>query len=176
MGLLLVVQPAAAATAVGSSGTFGVAYIADFLVGKQGANCDYTTHGSSGAHPLKDISVRGPQITAENTGSGTQHQWVGWKYKIQRTPTSTTNFHTVYTSSVVKEMATDHTPATFSRRTWTAPSNVTTGNYRVQVTLIWYKHGSNTDVQGKQVANIDYYKVAGGGPDTVRQTDCYSAN
>ena len=176
LALLLAVQPVSAATAVSSSGTFGVAYIADSHLGKQGATCDYKTSGSSGSHPLKDISARGPQITAEDTGSGHPNRWVGWKYRIQRSPTSSTDFHTVFTSTVVKAKATDNTPAVFTRRTWTAPSHVTTGNYRVQVVLIWYAPGSNTQVQGKQVANIDYYKVAGGGPDTVRHEDCYSAN
>ena len=109
-------------------------------------------------------------------GSGTQHQWVGWKYKIQADTNFDNVFGTKFTSTVVKAKATDSTPAAFARRTWTAPSNLAQGNYRVQVTLIWYKPGTSTQVQGKQVANIDYYKVAGGGPDTVRNNDCYYKN
>ena len=176
MGLLLAVQPVAAATAVSSSGTFGVAYIADFHVGKQGARCDYKTTSSTTHFRLKDISVRGPEITAEDTGSGHPNRWVGWRYKIQRDTNFDNQFGTFFKSGVVKAKATDQTPAVFARRTWTAPANLKMGNYRVQVTLIWYKPGSSTLVQGTQVANIDYYKVAGGGPDTVRHTDCYFTN
>ena len=117
-----------------------------------------------------------PGLTAEDSGSGTQHQWVGWKYKIQGDTNFDNVFGTKFTSTVVKAKATDHTPASFARRTWTAPSNLKRGNYRVQVTLIWYKPGSSTQVQGRQVANIDYYKVAGGGPDSVRQNNCYFKN
>ena len=171
-----VAQPAAATTPISSSGTFGLAIIKDSHHGKQGANCDYKTTKSNGVYPLKGISVRGPRLWAEDTGSGTQHQWVGWKYKIQRD----TNFDQVYStkfeSSTVKEEATDQTPVQFSRRTWTASSNLAVGNYRVKVTLLWYEHGSTTDVRGKQVVLYDWYQAKGGGFDRVVQYHCYSSN
>jgi hypothetical protein len=176
LALVLAAQPVAAATVISASGTFGLAVIPDAAVGKQGANCDYKTSGSNGHFRLKDMSARGPKIYAHDTGSGTQHQWVGWKYKIQGDTNADNVFGTKFTSTVVKAKATDSTPAAFARRTWTAPSNLKQGNYRVQVTLIWYKPGSSTQVQGKQVANVDYYKVAGGGPDTVRNNNCYYKN
>ena len=48
---------------------------------------------------LKDISVRGPKMWAEDTGSGTQHQWMGWKYKIQRDTNNDGSYSTKFTSS-----------------------------------------------------------------------------
>jgi hypothetical protein len=176
MGLLLAGQPAAASTPLSSTGSFGLAQLFDSLHGKQGANCDYKAHQSHGAFPLKDISVRGPKIWAEDTGTGTQHQKVGWKFKIQRDTNFDGTFATIFTSTVVKGNATDTTPAAFARRFWIPTSTVKTGNYRVQFTLIWYKPGSSTQIKGKQVLLIDYYHVLGGGTDTVRQTDCYSSN
>ena len=176
MALMLAVQPVAAVTVVSSSGSFGLAIIPDAQFPKQGANCDYKTQGSNGHFRLKDMSARGPKIYAQDTGSGTQHQWVGWKFKIQGDTNFDQAFGTKFTSTVVKLQATDQTPSAFARRTWIAPSNLKMGNYRIQITLIWYKPGSKTEVKGKQVANVDYYKVAGGGPDTVRQNNCYYKN
>jgi hypothetical protein len=176
MAVLMAAQPVAATTVTSSSGSFGLATIRDSQSGKQGANCDYKTHLSHGAYPLKDISVRGPKMWAENTGSGTQHQKVAWRFRIQRDTNFDGSFGTLFTSSLVKATATDSTPAAFARRTWTPTSTVTAGNYRVQVTLIWYKPGSSTIVRGKQVVLYDWYKVQGGGTDTVRHHTCYSSN
>ena len=176
MALMLAVQPVAGQVAISSSGHPGEAMVFDTHLGRQGANCDYKASGSSGSHPLKDISVRGPKIWAEDTGSGIQHQWVGWSYKIQRDTNFDNQFGTYFTSGVVKKFATEGTPVSFARRTWTAPSNLKAGNYRVLVTVYWYKHGSSTQQRGDVVARIEFYHVLGGGPDTVRHNDCYSAN
>jgi hypothetical protein len=176
MGLLLAVQPAAAASGIHETGLVGPYQINDDHDTTRGANCDYETHKTNGAYLLDDISVRAPFMHARDRGVGNQTQWVGWQYKIQRTPTATTNFHTIFTSSVVKAKATETAIAPFTRRKWTAPETVRDGNYRVKVIMLWYKPGTSTVEQGRVVANIDYYHVRGGGPDTIRQTDCYKAN
>jgi len=173
MALALSAQPAAAATVVHSSGDYGVYQFDDNHDTTRGANCDYHTHKTKGSYLLADISVRAPRVYAVDTGGGIQHQLVGWKYRIQVQPLSGP-FTTVFTSSVVKANASDSVPAAFSRRTWTAPAHPS-GNYRVQVSLYWFKPNTSTTVGGKVVANIDYYHAREGANSIIRQTDCYQA-
>ncbi len=176
LALVLGVQPVAAVNVTHASGVFGYAVLQDAHFPKQGANCDYKTTKSNGVYPLKDMSVRTTRIYARDTTSGTDQQWVGWRFKIQRDINFDQSFSTLFTSSVMKAEATDTTPATFNRRKWTPAPNLHTGNYRIQVTWLWYTPGSSTTVQGKQVGLIEWYHVQGGGADTVRNNDCFSSN
>ena len=178
MALVLAVQPVAAATVTSSSGTYGMYQIHDDHDTTRGANCDYKTTKHNGAYALKDIGVRAPTIYAREKDNSNQRKWVGWKYAIQQDANRDgSGWQTVFTSSVAKAKATESDAANFGRRTWTVPSGMhLQGNYRAQVTLLWYKAGSSTIVKGKVVALIDYYHVKGGGTDLVRQTDCYKSN
>ncbi len=174
--LTLGVQPAFAATVTSTTGKVGPYQFNDEQGGPRGANCDYETHKTNGTYLLDDISVRAPFVHARDTGSGNQHQKVGWWYKIQLDKEFDNTFKTIFTSSVKKGTATETAIAPFTRRTWTAPESVKVGNYRVKVFIVWYKPGTKTVEQGRVVANIDWYHVKGGGTDIVRQTDCYSSN
>jgi len=172
MALLLAAQPVAAFSVTSTTGNVGQYYLSDTFAGPRGADCVYQATQSHHVYPLKDISARGPSMY----GTSTHNQWVGWRYKIQRTPTSSLDFKTYFTSSVVKAKASQNAPASFVRRTWTVPSNLPTGNYRVQETLYWYQFGSSTIQDGKVVLVIQYYHVKGGGQDQIRQTDCNDSN
>ena len=119
MALVLGVQPVAAVNVTHASGVFGYAVLQDAHFPKQGANCDHKTTKSNGVYPLKDMSVRTTRIYARDTSSGTDQQWVGWRFKIQRDINFDQSFSTLFTSSVMKAEATDTTPATFNRRKWT---------------------------------------------------------
>ncbi len=173
LALVLAVQPAAAAgNAASSANDYGLYSLPDSQGGPQGAACVYQTTKSHHAYPLKAIKAHGPSIY----GTSSHHQWVGWRYRIQRDTNDDDVFGTYFTSSIVKAKATQNAPAAFLTRKWLTPSNLKAGNYRVQVSLYWYKLGSRTKVDGKLTFLINYYQMKGGGYLMVRQTDCYSSN
>lgn len=175
MALVLAAQPAAAAHVTNTTGHPGPYQINDEEGGPRGANCDYKTQVTNGQHLLKDISVRAPFVHARNTGPGNQSQWVGWQFKIDRDTNFDNVYSNVFTSNIVKRTATETTIAPFSRRTWT-PASTPKGNFRVRIVMYWYTHSSATTVTGKVYATIQWYHVRGGGPDTVRETNCYRSN
>jgi hypothetical protein len=187
-GLLAIVfaaQPAAAATVLSTTGTVGNYAFQDNQNSTRGADCDYatskTTHHGVTAFWLHQLKVRGPKVYAYNNGSGTR-QWVGWQFKVQNEPASSTNaWTTVSTSSVVKAHATIGTGIQFAARTWTAPASLPNNtNWRVIVVVNWYKRPGSTAVGGSVKASYDYYHVKGGGatvsPPEIRNTDCYVNN
>lgn len=183
LALMFAVQPAAAATVISQTGNVGSYVIHDNQNTTRGADCDYETtmetHHGSNAFWLDALKVRGPQINAYNDHSGTK-QYVGWQFKVQDAPASSSTFTTFYTSSVVKQKVNVSTGFQFDHRVWKAPENPPADtNWRVLVILKWFKRGTTTVVQGKVTASIDYYHVKGGGatnPPTIRQTDCYVSN
>jgi hypothetical protein len=110
-------------------------------------------------------------------GSGTKES-VGWRYKVQTQPTSSSSdpWHDLFVSTVTKKQVNVSNGYQFPRRTWTAPDSLRDVNVRVVVVLIWYQRPGSSSVQGKVKASYDFYHVKGGGPDTIRQTDCYRVN
>jgi len=176
MALVLAAQPVAAAHVTSTTGHPGPYTIHDNETTTRGANCDYKTHPSSnGHHLLKDISVRAPSVRARDTGPGNQSQWVGWQFKIDRDSDTNGSYVNIFTSNVVKRMATETSSAAFSRRTW-LPASTPQGNFRVRIVIYWYTHASNTNETGRVKATIEWYHVRGGGPDTIRHNSCYREN
>ncbi len=176
MALVLAAQPAAAAHVTSTTGHPGPYTIHDNHDTTRGANCDYKTNQSSNGHYLlKDISVRAPSVYARNTGPGNQSQWVGWQFKIDRDSDTNGSYENVFTSAVVKEIATETTKADFSRRSWT-PASTPQGNFRARIVIYWYTHASKTNEKGRVKATIEYYHVKGGGPDIIRNNNCYREN
>ena len=174
MALALGAQPAAAANVIHQSGDYGTFVFTDDST-HLGAYCEYETHKTNGAYLLDDISIRAPKVFALDTGGGTQHQKVGWKYKIQQdVPPLTGEYNTIFTSSVDKALATDATSAAFTRRTWTADEHPK-GNYRVEVSLYWFDSQSG-HVAGKVIADIVYMQArkTGSSPNP-RMNSCYQA-
>jgi hypothetical protein len=184
LALVFAAQTTAAATVISQTGTVGNYVIHDNHDSTRGADCDYETtkrtqHGIK-AFWLDALKVRGPQIFAYDDGSGTK-QWVGWQLRVQKEPVSASDaWQNVYVSSVVKERVNVSTGFQFAHRKWTAPQSLPNNtNWRVVVSLKWFKRGSSTTVQGTVLASIDFYHVKGGGatnPPTIRQTDCYVSN
>jgi hypothetical protein len=176
MALALAAQPAVAAQVTSTTGHPGPYQINDDENTTRGANCDYKTqHLSNGQHLLKDITVRAPFVHARDTGPGNQSQWVGWQFKIDHDTNFDNVYANVFTSGIVKRQATETTIAPFSRRSWT-PASTPKGNFRVRISIYWYTHSSSTKVTGKVNATIQWYHVRGGGPDDIRETNCYRSN
>ena len=182
--LLFAVQPAAAATVLSHTGQYGNFVINDNHDTTRGADCNYETHKEVhyllNAFWLDSVKVRGPKIFAYNDGSGTK-QPVGWMFKVQSSPAGNPNgWKTFYTSLSAKQLTTVHGGFQFSPVGWNAPENPPADtNWRVVMTLQWFKRGHPTLLTGRVVATIDFYNVKGGGatvPPTVRQTDCYVNN
>jgi hypothetical protein len=181
MALALATQPVAAATVTKTTGYVGHYVFNDDLTTTRGADCVYEDHtelhrGVTG-YWLDTLSIRGPRVYARHNSAGTK-QWVGWRYKVQTQPSSdgTAPWTTIYTSSVAKAKASISSGYQFPRRTWYAPKSLPDVNVRVFVLVYWYKRGGSTTVQGTVRASYDYYHVKGGGPHTIRQTDCYRVN
>ncbi len=174
--MTLGVQPVLAETVVSTTGSVGHYQFLDNHGTTPGANCDYKTHKVNGTHRLADISIRAPKVFARNSSHPNTPRVVGWRFRIQHdTVLNGAHYSTVFTSPVVKAQATVSKSANFSRRFW-IPASTPKGNFRAQVTIYWYQNGSSTKVMGKVVALIDFYQVRGGGPDTVRQTNCFQEN
>lgn len=184
LAVVFAAQSAAAATVLSSSGHIGNYVLHDNFDSARGVDCFYETHketrhGVKG-HWLDKLSIRGPEVSAWDNGSGTK-QWVGWQFRVQNEPASETDaWTTVYTSSVTKAKVGISNGFQFDRRTWTAPENLANNkNYRVVITINWYKRTGSSNVKGTLKASYNYYHVKGGGatdPPTIRQTDCYVSN
>jgi hypothetical protein len=167
---LTAVAPASASTNVSQSGKVGAYQVNDQNT-LPGVRCIYETHKEGGAYQLDKLRVRAPFVHSYIHKS----QWVGWRYIVKRDTNFDNVFGEVYRSPIVKAKATQSTIAPFSDRVWTSGEHPK-GNYQVWIVLFWYGHANKTSVSGKVVEVLDYYAVRGGGPDTVRMTDCYKEN
>ncbi len=171
------VAPAAAETPLLNSGSYGYYEIHDTST-SAGVKCVYEgskTQTSQGkAYLLDKLRIRKP--TVHHTTSG--KNWVGWRYVVKRDANYDGSYSEVFRSSILKAKASTTAIAPFSDRIWTAPEPFSKlkGNWLVRVHLFWYKPGSTTKVQGRIVAELDYYIVRGGGPDTKRMNSCNGAN
>jgi hypothetical protein len=157
--LALVAQPAFAFDVLSDSGAHGNWAFHDVSGGPRGANCIYQ---NSLTPKLLSISVRFPVVY----GRFAQSQKVGWSFQIQRQDPlpqdpSQTYWHDIYVAPVVKASATLSTPAAFSRRAWTAGTHPK-HQFRVLVTMNWYKRGAPTVLTGSVVGRVQWYKAKRG--------------
>ncbi len=139
--VMLLPTSAIADTPLTHSGVHGVHGLIDSRE-DPGATCHYDS-----GFQLTKVVVRAPIVYARNTGPGTQHGTVGWRFRVQWS--SGLGFSNVKTTSIVKASATDGRPAAFSKRSVSfsdAPEIV----YRVRVDMFWY------DAQGKQIGRATH--------------------
>ena len=111
------------------------------------ATCHYNS-----SFQLTKVVVRAPIVYARNTGSGTQHGTVGWRFRVQWS--SGLGFSNAKTTSIVKASATDSRPAGFTKRSVTF-SNAPEIEYRVRVDMYWYDSTGNQI--GKATHAPDWY-------------------
>lgn len=167
--LTLSAAPSAAAYSVLTlSGNYGHMTFSD----GPGAKCIYGSDGH-----LDRVSVRGASLLARDATFGQDEQWVGYSFKVQRfdhdpaDPFEQHAYTTIYTSPVVKKIATDAQPAVFDRRAWTAPQSLER-EVRVVVTGTWYKHGSKTQVDGTIKLGVEYYRATRGAAEKLFYWRC----
>lgn len=148
--------------------------------GAPGVRCVYEDHrtptGLGNLYLLDKIRIRGPKNFHHYTSA---RNWVGWRYIIKRDHDYDNGYSEVYRSAVYKTRANDNAyPAQFADRIWTAPEPFSKlkGNWKVWIVLFWFKPGSSTVLKSKHVLELEWYAVRGGGPDTVRMTNCNGAN
>lgn len=181
LAAVLAAQPVAAATVIGSGGTYGTYVLQDNADTTRGADCVYETsketHNGVKGYWLDKLSIRGPKLHAYDDGSG-KSQYVGWKYKVQTQPTSDSGapWKDIHVSPMTKRQVSIASGYQFPRRTYTAPESLGDVNVRVVVVLKWYKRPGSSTSQGTVKASYDHYHVKGGGTETIRQTDCYRLN
>ena len=139
--LMLLPTSAFADTPLTHSGVRGVHGLIDS--GEDpGATCHYNS-----SFQLTKVVVRAPIVYARNTGAGTQHGTVGWRFRVQWS--SGLGFSNVKTTSIVKASASDSRTAGFTKRSVSftdAPEIV----YRVRVDMYWY------DSHGKQIGKATH--------------------
>lgn len=148
-------SPAAAEIViVQCQGTCGYYQVTDGMTGGKGAVCVYKT----GLAPnLKEITVRPPLMH----GNYPQKTKVGWRFKIQRSPSGGGSFSTIYTSMYQTAKADDSIPAYaghgFARRGWQAPANPH-GFFRVVIEMQWWNQGGSS-VEGYAKLQYQWYKA-----------------
>lgn len=162
-------QPTLAFEQWSQSGSPGT-YVVTDTSAKRGANCIYL---NSGTNPkLTSISVRGPKVF----GSHSKTQSVGWSFEIQRQDPlpqdpSQMIWNPIYDSPAVKSKASSSKPVVFSRRSWTAGKHPKR-QYRVMVTINWYKPGAPTVVEGSITGRVVWYTSKRGTLQNVSQDYC----
>ena len=142
LALLMVLPNSALAdTPLTHTGVHGVHGLIDSRE-NPAATCHYDS-----SFQLTKVVVRAPIVYARNTGPGTQHGTVGWRFRVQWS--SGLGFSNVKTTSIVKGSATDSSPAAFTKRavTFSNPAEV---EYRVRVDMFWY------DRHGKQIGRATH--------------------
>ena len=160
LALALVAQPTLAFDVRNDSPPHGVWAFNDVSGGQRGANCIYV---NSQLHPkLHSITIRFPVMY----GRFSQPQKVGWSFTIQRQDPrpqdpQQTYWHDIYQSSVAKSSANLTNPGDFVRRVWNAPTHPK-HQYRVMVTMKWYKRSAPTVVEGRVFGRIEWYKAKRG--------------
>jgi hypothetical protein len=135
------------ATAAASSGPamhkgqVGRAYLADNAT-NPGVLCRYDADFASFA----GVRVDAPFVFAANTTKGVDHQAVGWRFRIQARPADpgTGPWMPYFLSPVQTATATDQRDAAFHRMSasFSHASGVSDNEYRVQVIMLWYRHGA----------------------------------
>ena len=139
--LMLLPTSTFADTPLSHSGVHGVHGLIDSQE-DPGATCHYNS-----SVQLTKVVVRAPIVYARNTGSGTQHATVGWRFRVQWS--SGLGFSNAKITSIVKASATDSRPAGFTKRSVTF-SNAPEIEYRVRVDMYWY------DSTGKQIGKATH--------------------
>ena len=156
-----IAQPTAALSVLTLSGNYGSMTFSDATETGAGAKCIYGSDGH-----LDRVSVRGAELLADDSTWGTDQQWVGLSFKVQRFYYDPADpflvpYKTIYTSPVVKKLASDSAPAVFDRRGWDVPAQLGR-DIRVVVIANWYRPGSKTEVDGTIKFAVEWYRSTRG--------------
>ena len=141
--------PVAADTPIGHTGHPGRHHLVDTMA-SAGVVCTY--HPAS--QLLYKITVRPPLVYARNTTSGTDHQKVGWRYRIQAWDEGPGAWVAYKAGPIKTATASDHVPAAFTSMSGTEEYSAFAGRFRVFVTMLWYRHGA---VEARATSMVDYY-------------------
>jgi hypothetical protein len=167
-------QASASATAAGDdlshSGNYGVHM--PFDSGEfPGATCTYGT--APDPNWIKTLKVSAPIVYAFDRTSGTDRQYLRWRFRIQYTDGDPAlgDWHGEYTSSWVKTRATDKYNAQWSARTWTRGSKPLRGRYRAVVEMRW-NYPTKNRVDGRATALTGWYRQIEGTPQGTQQDNC----
>lgn len=152
--LLLSAQPAAAFSSVTSTGVVGSWSVMDNpVVDQEGVRCFYV-NGNGGSIP-DQVRVRAPTSVM---GSHARMTWVGWRFKVLRSSDAGATYQVFFKSAIWKDKASNSQAAAgFSAKSWYPHGNLGDTRLRVQVTILFYKPGSKTKVEGKVVGQYDNY-------------------
>ncbi len=167
--LAITVAPAAAETVlINCNGTCGSWQVSDTgPTGPKGAVCKY--ENASG--DLDFISVRPPLVH----GNYPNRTKVGWRFKIQQSPSAGPQWTTTFTSSWQYAQADDAIPAYaghgFARRYWYA-SETPSGYFQVRVEMGWWRGSSR---EGFARVEYDHYKVVWSGTSNYVENGCFYA-
>ena len=116
-----------------------------------GASCRYNDDLN-----MSSVRVLPPTVFARDRSSNRDGQWVGWKVEL-RYRASGGAWHTTQLTSAIKARAWDDTPAAFRSRTVQVAHPVGSGEYRVDVRMIWYEPGTSDVWQGGARHAIEHY-------------------
>lgn len=154
VAVLLCAQPAAAFSAVTTTGTVGHWEVLDNpVVDQEGARCFYVN--GNGGSVIDRVRVRAPSVV---NGSHANMTWVGWRFKILRSTDGGATFQTFYKSPIWKDKASSSQPADdFSSRFWYRHGNLGDTRILVQLTIFFYRPGSSSRIEGKVIGRYDNY-------------------
>jgi hypothetical protein len=167
VALIVAASPAAAETPGPHSGNVGVHALIDTNQ-FPGVTCVFHTTPDDLLHRIK---VRAPIVYAYDRTTGTDTEWVGWRFRIQ-TSTNGTDWTDAPggVSSFVKVQATDQYNAQWSTRVYVVPQPPA-GSYRAVVNIRWY-YPTASHVDGRSVRYPTYYLDAGQGVSRFVGTRC----
>jgi hypothetical protein len=153
------IAPVGAFVTVGQGGTIGSFSWSD-TEGNTAASCYYDENvpGAQGSD-IDRIRIDHPVVFAK---AGTRK--VGWRYLVQRSEDAggTGGWTTIKKSDLQKRTATTTSPAAFSDRYYTIPTNVD-HHFRVLIVIQWYEAGSSTEVDGFRKLRAEHYRALNNG-------------
>lgn len=142
LGTVLVIGTTAVAVANTSHGLIGSYKMHDQQASPESI-CNYTSGDNSTA--ANNIQVNPPTVFARNRTTGTDHQRIGWRIRLEESA-DYIHWYSVGKTPVQKANATDSTAAPLSPLL----ISVTFDNAysRIRVDIFWYRPGSSSTVQG----------------------------
>ena len=104
------------------------------------------------------VVVEAPLMKARDRSAARDWQRLGWRFRVQRDDGTLHGWTTVATSAIQAIGAYDDTRAALSAMRLAVPGSAAR-NYRVVVSVFWYKPGT-TEVQGSAAYIVDWYHGA----------------